>query len=82
MIIESVLLGLSRLLVIEYASPHVVWNTMFMLWHVSLNSKDLASSPYSSTWMNENFLSRFLGCQEVNVCFLIEIKKGMKYKNI
>ena len=33
---------------------------MFMLWHVFINSDDLASAPSSSTLMNATFLSRFL----------------------
>ena len=33
---------------------------MFMLWHVLINSDDLASAPYSSTLMNATFLSWFL----------------------
>ena len=33
---------------------------MFMLWHILINSDDLASTPYSSTLMNATFISRFL----------------------
>ena len=40
--------------------PPVVWTMMFMLWHVFINSEDLASAPSSSTLMNATFLSLFL----------------------
>ena len=33
---------------------------MFMLWHVIINSKDLASAPSSSNTMNATFLSGFI----------------------
>ena len=55
-ILASVLLGLSLLPLREEASPPVVWTVIFMLWHVFMNSEDLASAPYSSTLMNVTFL--------------------------
>ena len=41
----SVLLGISLLSLREEASRTVVWTIMFMLWHVLINSDDLASAP-------------------------------------
>ena len=40
---------------------------MFMLWHDLLNSEDLSSAPYSSTWVNANFLSLFLNTVTINL---------------
>ena len=59
-ILASVLLGLSILPLREEAYPPVVWTMMLMLWHVLINSDDLASAPSSSTLMNATFLSWFL----------------------
>ena len=59
-ILSSVLLGISILPLREEASPPLVWNMMFMLWHVFINSKDIASAPSSSTPMNAAFLYLFL----------------------
>ena len=39
---------------------------MFMLWHVLINSEDLASAPSSSTLMNTTFLSLFLNVATIN----------------
>ena len=65
-ILASVLLGLSLLPLREEASPPVVWTMMFMLWHVLINSDDLASAPSSSTLMNATFLSWFLNVVTIN----------------
>ena len=45
-ILASVLLGLSLLPLREEAYPPVVWNIMFMLCHVFMNSEDIDSAPY------------------------------------
>ena len=59
-ILASVLLWLSLLPLIEEVSPPVVWIMMFVLWHVFMNSEDLASDKSSSTLMKVTFLSSFL----------------------
>ena len=66
MILASFLLGLSLLPLREEASPPVVWTMMFMLWHVIINSEDLASYTSSSTLMNATFLSWFINVMTRN----------------
>ena len=66
MILASVLLGLYLLPLREYAYPPVFWTMVFMLWHVFIDSKDLADAPYSSTLMNATFLSWFLNVVKIN----------------
>ena len=39
---------------------------MFMLWHVFVNTEDLASAPSSSTLMNTNVLSLLLNVVKRN----------------
>ena len=67
MILASVLLGLSILQLREDVYPPVFWTIMFMLWHVLMNSDNIASAPYSSTQMNENFLYWFLNVVKINL---------------
>ena len=56
-ILASVLIGFSLVPLWEDAYPPVVWTTMFVLWHVFVNSEDIYSFPYSLTIMNATFLS-------------------------
>ena len=77
-ILERVLFVLLVLTLSEDASPPVFLTIMFMIWHVFINSEDLASAPSSSTWKNETLLSWFLNVATQNFrmsrggCFLLD----------
>ena len=55
-ILTSVLFGISLFPLSEVSSPPVVWIVVFILWHVLIDSEDLASATYLSTRMNTTFL--------------------------
>ena len=57
MIVAIVLLVFSLLPLTEEAYPPVILTMMFMLWHVLINSEDIASDPSSYTLMNAILLS-------------------------
>ena len=60
MILARVLFGISIFTLRKDPYHPVVWNMMLMLWHVFVNSEDLAIGPSSWTRMNATFLSWFL----------------------
>ena len=60
-------LGFQFLTLREDASQPVVWTIMFMLWHVPINSEDLANAPYFPNRMNTNFLSWLLNVETSNL---------------
>ena len=59
-ILESVLFGLSFFQLSADAYTPVVWNMLFIIWHLSINSEIITSYPSLSTWMNAIFIYWFI----------------------
>ena len=60
MILTSFLFGVLLIPLSEDASPPVVLNMMFMLWHGLINSEDISSASYSFCQINATFLSLYI----------------------